>query len=425
MRTEPIVDLSSVSELRQMLETRPPGIVHGTVFVTAGLLAALVAWTGLTQADLVVRGRAQVRPQGAPLSTFMRESGEVLVAGVGGRVVEVPVRDGAQVKKGDVLLRLDDERLGNEIAGLRRRIDAGREELAAVDRMEKLGGAEFEAARARLLAEEAAASGLRHARERRAAEILTGTLELEAAREEESRVRKMRDGGAAPEADLARATARARQAAAKLEFAQAALEDGRLEVLRRQQVELERSHEVRREELLSRAAAKRGELEAQERALANLEIERDQCVVRAFTDGIVTLAGVRAGDLVQAHEKLAVITRRSGFRVDAAVSVVDVARLRVGMPARVKLDAYEFQRYGVLTGKIAGVSEDAQSTATPAGGHAHFYIVTVELDREVVGRGVESGEIKLGMTGQVEIITGREPLLALLVRRIRLAVSFG
>jgi multidrug resistance efflux pump len=423
MRTESIVDLASCSELRQTLEARPPGLVHGAVLVTAGLLAALLVWAALAPADLVVRAAARVRPRDAPLTTFLRESGEEVVASVGGRVIEVRVRDGAEVQQGDVLLRLDGERLDNELAATRRRVDTGHEELAALERMERLGEAELEAARARLQAEaDEAASGQRRARQRRAAEIRGAELELEAARGDEARTRAMRDGGASSEADLARASARARQSAARLEAARASLEDGRLEVLRRQQVELERRHEVGREELRSRAAARRGELEALERALANLELERAQTVVRAHAAGIVMLGGVRPGELVRPHDRLAVITRRVGFRVDAAVSVVDVAQLRRGMPVRVKVDAYDFQRYGVLTGRIAAVSEEAQAAQ---GGQAPFYVVSVELDREVLARGAARGELKLGMTAQVEIITGSESLLALFVKKIRQAVSLG
>ena len=42
-----------------------------------------------------------------------------------------------------------------------------------------------------------------------------------------------------------------------------------------------------------------------------------------------------------------------------------------------------------------------------------------------VGRGNFAGAIKLGMTGQVEIITDRRTVLTVLLRRIRSSISLG
>jgi len=49
--------------------------------------------------------------------------------------------------------------------------------------------------------------------------------------------------------------------------------------------------------------------------------------------------------------------------------------------------------------------------------------VTLTGDR--VGHGKLSGVVKLGMTGQVEIITDRLTVLTLLLRRIRSSLSLG
>jgi hypothetical protein len=51
--------------------------------------------------------------------------------------------------------------------------------------------------------------------------------------------------------------------------------------------------------------------------------------------------------------------------------------------------------------------------------------VKVALEGSEVGRGEYRGEIKLGMTGQAEIVTGQESILALLVKRVRQTISLG
>jgi hypothetical protein len=51
--------------------------------------------------------------------------------------------------------------------------------------------------------------------------------------------------------------------------------------------------------------------------------------------------------------------------------------------------------------------------------------VRIELDGGEVGRGPWQGRVKLGMAGQAEIVTDRESLLSLLVRKIRQSISLG
>jgi hypothetical protein len=89
---------------------------------------------------------------------------------------------------------------------------------------------------------------------------------------------------------------------------------------------------------------------------------------------------------------------------------------------RIKLDAFDYQRYGVMTGTVCFIAPDSRSTdeATSA-----RYLVRIELDGDEVGRGAWRGRVKLGMAGQAEIATARESLLWLLLRRIRQSISLG
>ena len=45
------------------------------------------------------------------------------------------------------------------------------------------------------------------------------------------------------------------------------------------------------------------------------------------------------------------------------------------------------------------------------------------MDGTEVGRGDLRGQVKLGMTGQADIVTDRETLLALFLKQIRQAIS--
>src|SRR5262245_15222633 len=125
MRKDLIVDLADCSEFRQTLQARPPRIVHGTAFLLAGLLGAALAWVAGTRADLVVRAPGRVRSVTSPLKVLSPGRGEVFSTGLGGRVVQVNFAEGEAVSQGQVLLRLDTERLDTEIAKSEQVIQAG------------------------------------------------------------------------------------------------------------------------------------------------------------------------------------------------------------------------------------------------------------------------------------------------------------
>src|SRR5262245_2508644 len=121
------LNLAFCTEYHQALNARVPRVTHATLVVLSALLGSAFLWAGLTQADLVVRASGRVRPTGS-LEKVFAPRGEVISGG--GRVVEVRFRQGDEVKRGDVLIRLDSERVQNEIAKQKRTIQAGEEELA-------------------------------------------------------------------------------------------------------------------------------------------------------------------------------------------------------------------------------------------------------------------------------------------------------
>ena len=153
MRHELMWDLADCTEFRQTLQARPPRIVHGTLLLLAALLATALAWAALTQADLVVRAPGRVRPVTSPMKVVNAGSGEVLSASVGGRVVAVNVYEGQEVRRGDILIRLDTERLDNEMTKRQRAIQASEEELTELGRLEQLLAHQFASTRAKAEAE--------------------------------------------------------------------------------------------------------------------------------------------------------------------------------------------------------------------------------------------------------------------------------
>jgi len=423
MRHHLITDLTECSEFRQALRARAPKVVHGTALLLVFLLAGALSWMALTKANLVVRATGRVRPLAGP-GDFCDHFSEEISSEVGGRVVEVSVDESDQVRQGDILLRLDATRVENQIAKLKRTIQSGKEELEKLCHFEQLLTRQYDSAKAKAEAELAEAEEkLSLARDHQAAEIRLAELELAQAEDKQTRTRKLATCQAASQEQLVEAVTRAREAQEKLRKVQLPLDQGELDVLRRAVQATGREYEVRRKEVEIKRHAKLGEIEAARLELANLELDRGQAVVRAPTDGIITVVKAKVGDIVEPGRLGITMARQKGFQFELFVSNSDVAHLRAGLPTRIKLDAYDYQQYGVLNGKLAMVAPDSEVLEGPGGTQPTMYRVTVTLSQDEIGRGEHRGRVKLGMTGQAEIVTGSESILVLLLKKIRQSIS--
>jgi multidrug resistance efflux pump len=421
MRNDLILDLADCTKFRQTLLARPPRIVHGTAGLLVVLLVAALAWAAATRANLVVRSPGRIRPVSTPERVYSAAGGEVLSAGVGGQVVEVNVREGDEVRRGALLIRLRTSRLDNEIARQQRLLRVAEQELAKLDELGGLTTRQFEAARAKALAELAEAQeDVRRAKALQAVEVQLVRVELEAARDEAEQLRVLVDRRAAPRVDLIKAERKTQEAQEKMAKARLPVDEARVPVAERALVLIDQDHALKREDLELKRAGKRGEIEAAQIELANRELERELAEIRAPIDGVVIKGDVKVGDILEPGKQLLELARQQGFLFEGSVASEEVGHLKVGMGARIKLDAYDYQQYGTVPGTVHFLSPDS---GTDGGERAVTYKVRIGLASDAVGRAALRGRVKLGMTGQAEILTGRESLLSLLVRRIRRTIS--
>jgi hemolysin D len=153
--------------------------------------------------------------------------------------------------------------------------------------------------------------------------------------------------------------------------------------------------------------------------------------LRAPVDGTVQQIAVHTigGVVTPAQQLMVIVPADSRLEVEAMVSNRDIGFVRTGQPAEIKVDTFNFTRYGLLHGEVRDVSQDAivrdkpadkQGAARPAGaladssepqGQELLYATHVSLDRtqmEVEGRLVNLGP---GMAVTVEIKTGSRRLI--------------
>ncbi|VDC20294.1 HlyD family efflux transporter periplasmic adaptor subunit [Pseudogemmobacter humi] len=129
--------------------------------------------------------------------------------------------------------------------------------------------------------------------------------------------------------------------------------------------------------------------------------------------GITTIGGVvRPGE-----EILQIIPLDEELYIDAKVKPRDIASVREGQTAVIKLSAYDYTIYGSLKGEVTFVSADTfiDERSRAADGDPH-YIVTLKVDLSELSERQKNLEIRPGMQASVELETGAKTVLTYLLK---------
>lgn len=171
------------------------------------------------------------------------------------------------------------------------------------------------------------------------------------------------------------------------------------------------------------------DLNAQEQVLSDRQQLLNNTDILAPATGIVksirvtTLGGViRQGD-----EILQILPTESDLVVETKVMPADMANIKVNLPAKVKLDAYDYTIFGTMTGRVNYVSPDSLQEESK-GGVITYYRVKVSISEKDY-KNDKSGDIEIrpGMTATVDIQTGKRSILSYLIKPITktFTESFG
>lgn len=100
--------------------------------------------------------------------------------------------------------------------------------------------------------------------------------------------------------------------------------------------------------------------------------------------------------------------------VEANIRPADIAFLRPGQKAMVKISAYDFSIYGGLEAKVEQISADTILNAKDES----FYKVKLRTNRNAIRYQGEKLPIIPGMTATVDILTGHKSVLDYLLKPI-------
>lgn len=168
------------------------------------------------------------------------------------------------------------------------------------------------------------------------------------------------------------------------------------------------------EDIENQIAENRERLTKQEARVGRMEIKAP---VRGLVKGLKvnTIGGV-----VTAGEPLMeIVPLDQTLIVEAQIAPREIGNLRVGQPARIKVTAYDFSRYGVIDGTLEFLS--ATTFMNDDGGS--FYKARISMDKSYVGPDETKNLILPGMTVEADIITGKKTILAYLLKPIHTSLD--
>lgn len=162
------------------------------------------------------------------------------------------------------------------------------------------------------------------------------------------------------------------------------------------------------------------ELAGVEQILAQRKAQLMHTVVKAPMDGVVRNIRIttRGGVARPGEEIMQIVPVEDDLLIEAKVRPADIAFVKPGLPATVKLDAYDYTIYGTLPGKVTYISADTLSDETRNTSEPPYYRVRVETKTSDLQHGPQRIEITPGMTATVEIKTGTNTVWRYLTKPI-------
>jgi membrane fusion protein, adhesin transport system len=348
------------------------------------------------------------------------------------------VREGQQVKAGDLLLSIDPTAPGAQLGEAREKAAALSAAIARLDaelkgerpafppdvaaRRPDLVATELALFESRRREIDSALSALDLQIRQREQEVVETRSKIESlkltlalAQREQEMIRPLVASGAAARIESLRAETKVVETEGALKASELALPRVEAALAEARDRRREKGEGVRTEALAKLTQAE-SELAGLTQTMRNAEDRLRRTDMTAPVNGIVKSLNVTTiGQVIQPGlSAVEIVPVDETLLVEAQVRPQDIAFLRPGLDAMVKLTAYDSTIYGGLPGKLEHIGADS---VTPEKGETYF-VIRVRTDANVLNHKGRDLPIMPGMVAEVEIRTGQKTVLQYLLKPV-------
>lgn len=405
----------------------PSRALDALLLSLVALVVMFLAWAAFARIEEVTTGTGRV----VPASKL-----QVVQNLEGGIVREILVRDGATVKAGDTILRIDPTQAGSTLGEAREKIDGLTALIARLEAEAKGGQPSFpddlvqrrpdlirsqrQHFEARVGELQSAVTVLSLQEEQRTQEIVevksrieTLKRALKLANEELQLMRPLVESKSASRAEILAIETKVNETDGNLKAAELSLP--RLE-LAKSEARDRKSEKLSafRAEAMQQAGNANLELAVLMEQVKGSQDRVSRTTVKAPVSGIVKTVHVTTpGQVVQPGQSLIeIVPMNDTLQVEAQIKPNDIAFLRPGQEAVVKLSAYDFALYGGLSGRVEHIGADS---ITNDRGET-YYLINVRTENRTLKRNGEELPVIPGMVAAVDVRTGEKTVLSYLMK---------
>jgi len=330
--------------------------------------AALVVTVGLA-ATWASRRLAET-PAGVSVTGTIEATQVDISPRITARIVELTVREGLPVERGQLLVRLDDQQLTAELRRAEatlRASEAQLRDLRAGARPQEIREAEATAARADAQLADLRAGSRREEIEQARAAVDNATATRVWTARDYDRTKELfgRDLVAAQEVDRMRqatevAVANEKSAREKLALLEAGAREHEIEAARQAaRAARERLQLLRAGPRLEAVAAAEAQVAEARAATALGRARLDETRLTSPIAGLVLRKNMEVGETASPGASILTLMDPSDVWLRAYVSETEVARLKIGQPASISVDAFPGRRF---EGAISEIASEAEFT---------------------------------------------------------------
>lgn len=401
---------------------------HLMLVAIAGFFMVFVVWANFATLDEMTRGEGKIIPSSQI---------QVIQNLEGGIIDEFLVKEGQEVKAGQILVRLRNidatSNLGSNQAkylGLlatTTRLKAEAEGKATVDFPDAvIKGApqavstELDAFRANAQSLSSQTQVYQEQMSQRQQEIreLSGKVSdvrgvIALSQQERAMIAPLVERGSAPKVELIQLDRALREKQGELNSLTSSLPRAQAAV-QEAQAKINEVKNTAKAQAQTELSAKSTEMSSIQQTLGSLEDRKTRTEIKSPVNGTVKdIKITTVGGVVKPGEDvMEIVPKDDQLLVEARVRPADIAFLHPGQKAMVKISAYDFSIYGGLEGELTDISADS---ITNEKGES-FYRVRVRTKENTLKRKGEILPIIPGMVSTVDILTGHKTVMEYLLK---------